>query len=59
MLFVGDDWAQDHHGVEIQDEARRRVAKARLPEGAAGWPGCMRSSLANRPILMPGLTAIQ
>ena len=22
MLFVGDDWAEDHHDVEVQDEAR-------------------------------------
>ena len=33
MLFVGDDWAEDHHDVEIQDETGRRLAKARLPEG--------------------------
>ncbi|HEX6876521.1 MAG TPA: IS110 family transposase [Nocardioidaceae bacterium] len=36
MLFVGDDWAQDHHDIEIQDESGRRIAKARLPEGVAG-----------------------
>ena len=36
MLFVGDDWAQDHHDVEIQDESGRRLAKSRLPEGVAG-----------------------
>lgn len=36
MLFVGDDWAEDHHDVEIQDEAGRRLAAARLPEGVAG-----------------------
>ena len=36
MLFVGDDWAQDHHDVEIQDESGRRLVKARLPEGVAG-----------------------
>ncbi len=36
MLFVGDDWAEDHHDVEIQDEAGRRLGKARLPEGVAG-----------------------
>jgi transposase len=36
LLFVGDDWAEDHHDVEIQDEAGRRLAKARLPEGVAG-----------------------
>jgi transposase len=36
VLFVGDDWAQDHHDVEIQDESGRRLVKARLPEGVAG-----------------------
>lgn len=36
MLFVGDDWAEDHHDVELQDEAGRRLARARLPEGAGG-----------------------
>ena len=36
MLFVGDDWAEAHHDVEVQDEAGRRLAKRRLPEGVAG-----------------------
>jgi transposase len=36
MLFVGDDWAEDHHDVEIQDEAGQRLIKARLPEGITG-----------------------
>jgi hypothetical protein len=36
VLFVGDDWAEDHHDVEVQDGTGRRVAKARLPEGIAG-----------------------
>jgi len=36
LLFVGDDWAEDHHDVEIQDESGHRLAKARLPEGVAG-----------------------
>jgi transposase len=36
LLFVGDDWAQDHHDVELQNEAGRRLAQARLPEGVAG-----------------------
>jgi transposase len=36
VLFVGDDWAEDHHDVEVQDEAGRRLAKARLPEGLGG-----------------------
>jgi transposase len=36
VLFVGDDWAEDHHDVEIQDETGRKLAARRLPEGAAG-----------------------
>jgi Transposase/Transposase IS116/IS110/IS902 family len=36
MLFVGDDWAEDHHDIEVQDEQGRRLARARLPEGIAG-----------------------
>ena len=36
MLFVGDDWAEDHHDVEIVDEDGRRLARRRLPEGLAG-----------------------
>jgi transposase len=36
VLFVGDDWASDHHDVEVQDLAGRRLAKARLPEGVVG-----------------------
>jgi hypothetical protein len=35
-LFVGDDWAEDHHDVEVMDAAGRVLAKRRLPEGAAG-----------------------
>jgi hypothetical protein len=35
-LFVGDDWAEDHHDVEVMDEAGKVVAKRRLPEGVAG-----------------------
>jgi transposase len=36
VLFVGDDWAEDHHDVELMDSTGRRLAKARLPEGVAG-----------------------
>jgi transposase len=36
MLFVGDDWAEDHHDVEIVDEAGKVLARRRLPEGLAG-----------------------
>jgi transposase len=36
VLFVGDDWAEDHHDVEIVDEQGRRLARKRLPEGLDG-----------------------
>jgi len=39
VLLAGDDWAEDHHDVELPDEAGRRLARARLPEGAAGVAG--------------------
>jgi hypothetical protein len=35
-LFVGDDWAQDHHDVELMDAGGRVLAKRRLPGGVAG-----------------------
>ena len=35
-LFVGDDWAEAHHDVEVMDEAGKVLAKKRLPEGVAG-----------------------
>ncbi|WP_328503616.1 IS110 family transposase [Streptomyces sp. NBC_00457] len=36
MLLIGDDWAEDHHDVEVQDEAGHKLAAARLPEGVEG-----------------------
>ena len=35
-LFVGDDWAEDHHDVEVMDGAGRVLARRRVPEGVAG-----------------------
>jgi hypothetical protein len=35
-LFAGDDWAEDHHDIEVMDQAGKVLAKRRLPEGAAG-----------------------
>jgi hypothetical protein len=35
-LFVGDDWAEDHHDIEVMDEAGTVLARRRLPEGVAG-----------------------
>jgi transposase len=36
MVCVGDDWAEDHHDVEVVDDSGRRLARARLPEGLEG-----------------------
>lgn len=36
MLFVGDDWAEAHHDVEVVDESGRRLGRRRLPEGIDG-----------------------
>ena len=35
-LLVGDDWAQDHHDIEVMDETGRVLARRRVPEGVAG-----------------------
>ncbi len=39
MIFIGDDWAEDHHDVYLMDEAGRRLASRRLPEGLPGIGG--------------------
>jgi len=36
MLFVGDDWAEDHHDVEVVDDSGQVLARRRLPEGLTG-----------------------
>jgi transposase len=36
VICVGDDWAEDHHDVELVDEDGRRLVRARLPEGLEG-----------------------
>jgi Transposase len=36
VLFVGNDWAEAHHDVELVNEAGKTLIKRRLPEGVAG-----------------------
>jgi transposase len=36
MIFVGDDWAEDHHDVYVMDAQGARLAARRLPEGLTG-----------------------
>lgn len=38
-LFVGDDWAEDHHDVHLMDADGTTLASRRLPEGLAGIRG--------------------
>src|SRR6187401_1499860 len=35
-VFVGHDWAEDHHDVFVEDDTGRRLAGGRLPEGIDG-----------------------
>lgn len=39
MLFVGNDWAEDHHDVEMVDESGKRLARRRFPDGVEGMAG--------------------
>jgi transposase len=39
VLFIGDDWAEAHHDIEIVDGDGRRLARRRLPEGIDGLAG--------------------
>ena len=36
MIFVGDDWSEEHHDVYVMDETGQRLGSRRLPEGLAG-----------------------
>ena len=35
-VFVGHDWAEDHHDVFIEDDTGRKLGGGRLPEGVGG-----------------------
>lgn len=35
-VFVGHDWAEDHHDVHVQNEAGTRLASGRVPDGIEG-----------------------
>jgi transposase len=36
MIFVGDDWSEDHHDVYLMDETGAKLATRRLPDGLGG-----------------------
>src|SRR5687768_1594138 len=39
VLFIGDDWAEDHHDIELVDDQGHVLARKRLPEGIEGIAG--------------------
>jgi transposase len=39
LIFVGDDWAEDHHDIHLMDAQGARLASRRLPEGLVGIRG--------------------
>ena len=39
-VFLGDDWAEDHHDVHLMDEDGKKLASRRLPEGLDGIGAC-------------------
>ncbi|PIJ36458.1 IS110 family transposase [Mycobacterium heckeshornense] len=39
MIFIGDDWAEDHHDIYLMNTDGARLASRRLPEGLAGIRG--------------------
>lgn len=45
MIFVGDDWAEDHHDVYVCDPDGKLLTKRRFPEGVEGV-GAMHELLA-------------
>ena len=40
MIFIGDEWAEEHHDIYVMDEAGTRLA-SRRPEGLTGIGSCM------------------
>ena len=36
ILYVGDDWSEDHHDIQLMNEAGEQLAARRLPEGVKG-----------------------
>jgi transposase len=57
VLFIGDDWAKDHHDVELEDEGGRRLARARLPEGLEGITRLHALVAEHAPASWPALPA--
>ena len=42
MLFVGDDWAEDHHDIEIVDDTGRLPVRRPCPRASRVSPPSFR-----------------
>jgi len=45
-VFVGHDWAEEHHDVFLEDQDGTRLAAARVPDGIEGV-GCLHALVAD------------
>lgn len=45
MIFVGVDWAEDHHDVDVEDEHGARLTHGRVSHGVEGV-ACLHAMLA-------------
>ena len=39
-LYVGDDWSEDHHDVQLMNEAGEQLAARRCPKASKASPRC-------------------
>ena len=53
-IFVGDDWAEDHHDIHLMDADGTELASRRLPEGLAGHQRVPRAGGRPRRGTQPG-----
>ena len=54
MLFLGNDWAEAHHDIELQDEHGRVLARRRLPKGVQGLALLLNERRARREAPLEG-----
>ena len=54
MIFVGDDWAEDHHDVYLMDEAGQAVGGAAITRGPGRHPAAARADRRARRGTRPG-----
>ena len=48
MIFIGDDWAEDHHDVYLMDEAGQAAGHAAVARGTGRHPRAARAGRGAR-----------